>query len=105
MVGLTLVVIAGRRFRSAKTSVIAGSIPSALVMGGIYSRTRNPMYLGMMLVLMGEALMLGSPLPFLAPIIFLIAVSRNFVAREEALLESIYEDVYVQYKARVRRWL
>jgi protein-S-isoprenylcysteine O-methyltransferase Ste14 len=105
LLGLGLVVNAGRRFRRAETSVIAGSIPNALVMGGIYKRTRNPMYLGMLLVLVGEAMMLGSPFPFLAPIVFFIAVTRNFIFREEALLEQIFEDVYREYKSRVRRWI
>jgi protein-S-isoprenylcysteine O-methyltransferase Ste14 len=78
---------------------------TALVTGGIYRWTRNPMYLGMMSGLIGLAVLLGTLSAFLPIPLFVWQIRRKFVLPEEAFLEGIFGGRYLEYKARVRRWL
>lgn len=78
---------------------------SALVSDGVYRFTRNPMYLGMMLIYAGIALIAGGPwtAAALAPVFLIFNV--YVIAREEAYLERRFGDVYIAYRRQVRRWL
>ncbi|MEO1253309.1 MAG: isoprenylcysteine carboxylmethyltransferase family protein [Bacteroidota bacterium] len=75
-----------------------------LVQSGIYKFTRNPMYLGMALVLIGGVIRIGNPVSF-AGIIFFIWFLNSFQIKpeEEALLE-LFGDEYKEYCGKVRRW-
>ncbi|MGD8385312.1 MAG: isoprenylcysteine carboxylmethyltransferase family protein, partial [Lysobacterales bacterium] len=78
---------------------------TTLVTGGLYRYTRNPMYLGMTLMLLGMALLLGS-VTALAPVAgFARVIHKRFVLPEEAFLEKAFGQAYLDYKLRVRRWL
>jgi len=79
--------------------------PTALVTGGPYRFTRNPMYLGVTLVLLGVALLRAAWPYALVPPLFLLAVRAAFVPREEARLEAAFGEAYAAYKQRVRRWI
>lgn len=79
--------------------------PLALVAHGPYRISRNPMYLGLLLWLVAYALHLGSALPWLVLPLFIDAMTRLFIRREEALLEATFGDPYRRYRARVRRWV
>jgi len=78
---------------------------SALVSDGVYRFTRNPMYLGMMLLYAGIALIAGGPLTAaaLAPVFLIFNV--YVIAREEAYLERRFGDEYIAYRSQARRWL
>lgn len=76
-----------------------------LVTQGLYRITRNPMYGGMVLALLGTAIWLGTASPFLVIPIFIWFIHRTFVQREERFLEDIFGKEYLAYKASVRRWL
>lgn len=78
---------------------------SALVLEGPYRFSRNPMYLGMLGVLVGVACLLGTALPWLVPPVFVALLTRVFIAPEERLLREQFGDAYETYAARVRRWL
>jgi len=78
---------------------------SRLVMSGVYRYTRNPMYVGIMLVLASWALYLSHILPLLLLPVFLFYMNRFQVIPEEQILEQHFGDEYVNYKHRVRRWL
>ncbi len=92
-------------FRRAGTAAEPWKPSSALVTGGIYRITRNPMYLGLALVYAALALFADSPatLLLLAPV--LVAVRYGVIGREERYLEALFGQDYRDYKARVRRWL
>jgi protein-S-isoprenylcysteine O-methyltransferase Ste14 len=105
LAGLALVGSAFRLFRRAKTGVVPFSDATALVSGGPYRFTRNPMYLGMTLVLLGVALLLGSVTPLLAPVFFPIVITYRFILPEEEFLEAKLGAPYLALKGRVRRWL
>jgi protein-S-isoprenylcysteine O-methyltransferase Ste14 len=79
---------------------------SALVTTGIYSVTRNPMYVGMLLVLVAWGLFLASAAGLiLAPVAFALYLDRVQIPREERALANAFGDGYRAYASRVRRWL
>jgi protein-S-isoprenylcysteine O-methyltransferase Ste14 len=78
---------------------------SSLVTSGIYRFTRNPMYLGLLLVVLGWAAFLRSAVALLGPILFVAYISRFQIAPEERILSAKFGTVYADYLARVRRWL
>jgi protein-S-isoprenylcysteine O-methyltransferase Ste14 len=77
---------------------------SALVMGGIYRITRNPMYVGMAFLLTGWAVWLGALWPFLGPVLLVAYLTRFQIVPEERILRSKFSE-FEAYAARVRRWL
>lgn len=78
---------------------------SSLVTSGVYRFTRNPMYLGLWLVVLGWAAFLCSALAFLGPIAFVAYISRFQIVPEERVLSGKFGTAYSGYLARVRRWL
>lgn len=105
VVGILAGLWAAGLFRKAGTPVRPFEPATVLVTGGIYKMTRNPMYLGMTGILIGVAVLLGT-LSSLVPIpLFVWWIQRKFVQPEEEFLETIFGQNYVDYKARVRRWL
>jgi protein-S-isoprenylcysteine O-methyltransferase Ste14 len=103
--GLALAVWAALCFRAARTSIVPRERPSALVTSGPYRLSRNPIYLADLVILAGVALILRAPwaLGLLAP--FQQVLLRLFVLPEEAVLEAELGRRYLDYKARVRRWV
>jgi len=94
-------------FRKAKTTKnpMKPQAASSLVVGGIYKLTRNPMYLGLSLVLLGWAVFLWSAWALPGPVVFIAYISRFQIAPEERVLAARFGTEYASYKARVRRWL
>ncbi|MEO6432572.1 MAG: isoprenylcysteine carboxylmethyltransferase family protein [Sphingomicrobium sp.] len=104
-VGLALVLAAIRRFLRAGTRVEPWAPSSAIVSDGIYRFTRNPMYVGMALVMIGLALIIGSPASLAMVAVAVIVVDRYVIRREEAYLVQKFGTDYTNYRRRVRRWL
>jgi protein-S-isoprenylcysteine O-methyltransferase Ste14 len=94
-------------FRRAKTTVnpMKPSAASSLVTGGVYRFTRNPMYLGLSITLMGWAVFLSNPLALLAVPLFVLYVERFQIHPEERVLSSLFGAEYAAYREKVRRWL
>lgn len=78
---------------------------SALVCSGVYRLTRNPMYLGSVLILVGWAVYLSSAWALLGPAAFVLYMNRFQIAPEERHLAAKFGDRYVAYRAKVRRWI
>ena len=78
---------------------------SHLVQGGVYALTRNPMYLGNALIAIGMSMVLGSPVAYLLVIPFFLFVYQAIVTAEEAYLRNRFGEEYMQYCARVNRFL
>jgi len=76
-----------------------------LVTKGLYKYTRNPMYLGLLIILFGYGIWLGSITPFLALPLFYWLITTQQIIPEETILEDKFGVEYLDYKARVRRWL
>jgi protein-S-isoprenylcysteine O-methyltransferase Ste14 len=93
--------------RRAKTTVnpLKPEKTSSLVTAGIYRFTRNPMYLGLLCVLLAWAVFLSSAWALFGPVAFVLYIDRFQIAPEERVLATVFGAAYSQYKARVRRWL
>jgi protein-S-isoprenylcysteine O-methyltransferase Ste14 len=92
-------------FRLARTPVIPFRPSTALVTTGVYRFTRNPMYLGLSLILAGAGLSLGS-LGALVPLpLFVWIMEHGYIRPEERFLEEIFGSNYLRYKSAVPRWL
>lgn len=94
-------------FKRAKTTInpLKPHKASTLVTSGIYRRTRNPMYVGLTLVVLGWAAFLCSALALAGPIAFVLYIGRFQIAPEERALAARFGAAYAQYVARVPRWL
>ncbi|MFT2091220.1 methyltransferase family protein [Paraglaciecola sp. 2405UD69-4] len=103
-----LVALAGLvQFKIAKTTINPSKPDKTnqLVSSGIYRLTRNPMYLGMALVLLAAILKLGSLLGLITLPLFMLYITYFQIKPEERIIESLFGEQYINYKARVRRWL
>jgi len=104
LAGIMLNLLADRHFKKHDTTVKPFAPSDALVTDGVFRLTRNPMYLGMVLILLGIALLLGSTSPLLAVVVLAVLLDRVFITEEERMLEEVFGDAFRSYKARVRRW-
>lgn len=105
LVGLLLILDCIFLFRRAATPIIPFEKSDTLITAGIYQYSRNPVYLGMALILLGAAVSLGSLSPLLVIPCFLVIIQEGYIRHEERFLEKIFGDEYLQYKSSVRRWL
>jgi len=103
--GVALNLVTDQAFKRRETTVKPFEVSNALITDGFYGVSRNPMYLGMVLILLGIALLLGTFTPFLAPCILAILFDRVFIVPEERMLEEIFGETFREYKKRVRRWI
>jgi protein-S-isoprenylcysteine O-methyltransferase Ste14 len=96
-----------RAFRRARTTVDPVHVDraSAVVTGGIYRVTRNPMYVGLTLLLVAWALWLGGWWVWAGPVALLLWLDRFQIRPEEKAMEARFGEEYLRYKAQVRRWL
>ena len=94
-------------FKRAKTSInpMKPEKTSSLVTSGIYRFTRNPMYLGLLLVLLAWSAFLASPWALAGPIAFVLYMGRFQITPEERILSAKFGAAYTDYRSRVRRWL
>ena len=94
-------------FRRARTTVnpMKPDSASSLVVSGIYRLTRNPMYLGFLLVLVGWAIYLSNALAFFFLPAFIVYMNRFQIEPEEQALHVLFGPQFAAYRSRVRRWL
>ncbi|TAN30164.1 MAG: isoprenylcysteine carboxylmethyltransferase family protein [Castellaniella sp.] len=78
---------------------------TALVTSGIYRYSRNPMYLGVLLVLAGWAVVLGNPVSALGVLIYALYITRYQIYPEERQLLKTFGPGFLSYKAAVHRWI
>ena len=76
-----------------------------VVSSGIYRITRNPMYLGMAIVLVGVTIAFGSAIGLLMVLVFVLYITRFQIKPEERILEAKFGEAFVDYKAKVKRWI
>jgi protein-S-isoprenylcysteine O-methyltransferase Ste14 len=103
--GAVLIGLGSRRFIAAGTNIAPSMPTTALVVDGIYGRTRNPLYLGTTLLYLGLGVAAGSLWAIMLVVPLLWVLNVGVIAREERYLERKFGDDYRAYKARVRRWL
>ena len=102
--GAALAIPALRGFRSAGTHVEPWKASTVLVTGGVFGRLRNPMYVGLTLLLAGLSIFLASDWMLVMTIVFMPVIHFGVVKREERYLEAKFGDAYRAYKASVPRY-
>lgn len=105
LAGIVSAVWASRMFRRQDTTISPFGTPTALVAEGPFRYTRNPMYLGLLLLLLGIAAGFGGLVLLAAPLAFFAIINTTRIPAEEASMQSIFGDEYGAYQRRVRRWL
>lgn len=96
---------AWRMFRVRTTTVRSDRRPRRLVTDGPYARTRNPMYLAGIVILLGLAVLLGSLASVLAPLGYGAVAHRLFLPAEERVMEERFGDEYAEYRDSVPTWI
>jgi protein-S-isoprenylcysteine O-methyltransferase Ste14 len=105
VLGLVMIFSSFGLFTKADTGVVPFDEARALVTGGFYRFTRNPMYLGMVLILLGAASKAGTVGALIPIPLFVAVIHFNFILGEEEFLEEAFGDDYLAFKSRVRRWV
>jgi protein-S-isoprenylcysteine O-methyltransferase Ste14 len=105
LLGIWLNLSADGAFKRARTTVKPYEESSSLIQDGVFSRSRNPMYLGFTLILLGVAILLGSISPFIIVAAFPLVIDRAFIRMEEAMLESRFGEEWRDYRSKVGKWM
>lgn len=103
--GIALNVYCAKLFEDRRTAIKPFEESSKLVVDGPYRFTRNPMYLGLLSILGGVGLLLGSTVPFIVIPVFALVITQRFILVEEAMLAKRFGAAYASYCRSVRRWL
>ncbi|MCG7588580.1 isoprenylcysteine carboxylmethyltransferase family protein [Photobacterium sp. OFAV2-7] len=107
MIGVIIALSGVQAFRKASTTVnpLEPQEASTLVNTGVYRITRNPMYLGFLLILVGFGVLLQSVYSLALCLGFILYMNRFQIEPEERFLEAQFSNEFVQYKKEVRRWI
>ena len=103
--GILLAVLAIVEFRRHKTTVILHETPTAMVRSGIYKRSRNPIYLGDVLILAGLILRFDAVLSLVLVPVFVWVLERRFILPEEDRLRRTFRADFARYERETRRWI
>ena len=103
--GVVLCWTAALQFRRHRTTIRPFYDSTTLLTAGVFRLSRNPIYLGMVLAMLGVAINAGSVSALAVPPLFALGLYLGFIRREEAVLEQRFGEAYREYCRRVRRWL
>jgi protein-S-isoprenylcysteine O-methyltransferase Ste14 len=104
VIGVMVMAGAAVQMLAARTSVIPRRQPRVLVTGGLFSWSRNPIYLADVLILVGA--ILWWDVPVAAPLVFgfMLLIQHRFILREEAVLKAAFGPEFSQWATRTGRW-
>ena len=107
LIGLSIVVIGVKTFHKSDTTVnpLNPKEASHLVTDGVFSYTRNPMYLGMLIIVLGVTVYNGVYIGIIILPCFIFYIKKFQIKPEEEAMQEIFADDYTDYFKRVRRWL
>ena len=105
LTGTSICLIAAGQFRAHRTTIRPFCANSALITTGLFRFSRNPIYLGMVLSMLGVAINAGSFSALLVPPLFAIALQLGFIRPEERALQQYFGPIYDRYCQQVHRWL
>lgn len=103
--GAVLNIIADKDFKKANTTVKPFDKSSTLITKGVFQISRNPMYLGMVLILLSASMITGTLSPFFVIPPYIIFMQIVFINEEEKMLEAEFGNDWKNYKTKVRRWI
>jgi protein-S-isoprenylcysteine O-methyltransferase Ste14 len=104
VIGLGMTVAVSARFRRLKTNINTFRNPDTLVTDGLFRLSRNPIYLGFMVALIGVAIAMNTLLALLLVAVFFAAAQFWYIPFEERAAEQAFGDTYREYRHAVRRW-
>ena len=105
VVGITIARAARREFRGAMQPTEPGQPTTRIVTSGVFSFSRNPLYLATVFILVGAALALALPWALVSVVPGMIACRYLLIGPEERYLAAKFPDEFRHYSARVRRWI
>ena len=105
IVGLFIDLQATRTLTKNNPTLSTSENPKVLVTGGFFQYSRNPMYLGGIILGLGLAMLLGSLSSFVILAVFFLLLQFLFIPNEEAQLKAIFGEEYLDYMKRVRKWI
>ena len=107
VIGLIIIISPVVNFIKSKTTVnpVKFKNVNRLVTTGIYKHSRNPMYLGMIIIIISITVYYLNYLSVFSPLIFYIWINKFQISREEIFLEDKFGDEYLKYKSKTRRWI
>ena len=105
LLGLALMTRTTRSFRKAGAGYQLQGESLALMTSGPFGFSRNPMYLGMLIWLVGLAVLLGSLVAFFFPALLFLLANWLLIPVEERRMEQLFGKQFIDYRLRVRRWL
>lgn len=89
-----------------KHSIARGfTSPHRIINEGIFAKSRNPMYLGMTILLFGFTIFFNNVIGFLLPVLFLIVINKIFIPMEEKILLESFGEEYTNYKNSINKWI
>jgi protein-S-isoprenylcysteine O-methyltransferase Ste14 len=104
--GLSLSLGASKRFKEENTEILPASPTNRVfIIDGPYKKTRNPMYLGMVLLMLGIGVLFDSPAVLVAALLQFTVLNFLFIPFEERKMENQFGEKYLAYKRSVRRWV
>ena len=104
LMGFSLMMWAWWLFKQRDLAICPTARTASMITHGPYRFTRNPMYLGMILMMLGPALYFGTPPFYFAAIGYFVILNNVFCPYEEIKLLNAFGGEYMQYRERVRRW-
>ena len=105
ILGAGLNIWADQVLKKEKTTVKPFEKPAVLIKTGPYKLSRNPMYLGIALLLLGAGFILGSLTSFIGTVLFAVMMEIVFIPIEERILQDQFGEEYEVYKKKVGRWI
>lgn len=104
VLALIIFVKASRAIKKHKTTIFPDGIPSFLVEEGIFQLSRNPIYLAMIIVMIGISIVCQNIAGFVFPIIFYSWINKRWIFEEERNLKKAFGKKYLDYCTKVPRW-
>jgi protein-S-isoprenylcysteine O-methyltransferase Ste14 len=104
-IAIVLVLASAYLFRQQETTIMPFQESSYLLKEGLFNYSRNPIYLGMIIILIGVWIVLGSLTPLFIIPAFSWIIQELFIKEEEKMLEEKFGESYQKYQATVRRWI
>lgn len=105
LLGIILVYISLKKLSKMETTFIPDGEPAKLVVDGPFRISRNPTYLGMLLILLGTALSLQSLSSLMVAAVFFLIINFTWIRHEENKLSEIFKEDWQDYSSKTRRWL
>jgi len=105
VLGLSLTITSNRHFHKVETNIMTFDKPDKLVTNGLFKYSRNPMYLGFSMALLGVSLLAGSLVTLVVAVAFILVADRFYIRYEENMMLDTFGESYSSYCKQVRRWV